>query len=99
MDKKIVTERKKAEEAVHKGEEHVRNVIENIFKFVPEGLLVFTDKLNLFKKNKAFQDIIQNYSGKLDYTKEKLEEIIIKEVKKRIMNGDHTEIRISKKRR
>ena len=97
MNKKSATERKKAEEAVCKGEEQVRNVIENIFKFVPEGLLVFTDKLNLFKKNKAFQDIVQTYSAKLDYTKEKLEEIIIKEVKKRIMNGEHTEIRISKK--
>ncbi|MFH1904945.1 MAG: hypothetical protein ABIK53_05430 [bacterium] len=99
MNKKSATEHKKAEEAMHKGKEHVGNVIENIFKFVPEGLLVFTDKLNLFKKNKAFQDIVQTYSGKLDYTKEKLEKIIIKEVKKRIMNGDHAEIRISKKRR
>ncbi|MBU4077599.1 MAG: response regulator, partial [Euryarchaeota archaeon] len=46
-----ITERKRAEETLRKTEEKFRNVIENIFKFVPEGLVVLTDKLNLFRRN------------------------------------------------
>ena len=92
-----ITERKQAEEARRKTEEHFREVIEDIFRFVPEGLLVFTDKVNLFKHNKAFRDIVQEYSGKLNYTEEELAETILKEVKNRIASGDRTEIRIPKK--
>lgn len=93
----MAIERKRAEEQRRESEEQHRKVIENIFKFVPDGLLVFTDKLNLFLKNKAFQDIIQKYSAKLNYTEQELTEIIIEQVKNRIINKDYTEIRISKK--
>jgi len=89
-------ERKRTQEALLKTEERFRRVIENIFKFVPEGLLTFTDKLNLFRKNKAFQDIVQKYSAKLNYTEQELTEIIIEQVKNRIINEDNTEIRIPK---
>ena len=91
-----ITEREHAAEERRKSEEHFREVIENIFKFVPEGLLVFTDKLNLFMKNKAFQNIVNEYSEKLNYTEQELAEIIIEQVKNRIINEDYTEIRISK---
>ncbi len=90
-------ERKRAEEARRKTQEHFREVIEDIFIFVPEALLVFTDKVNLFKHNKAFDEIVQEYSGKLGYTEEELAETILKEVKNRIASGDHTEIRIPEK--
>lgn len=93
----LLIERKRAEEARRKTEEHFRGVIEDIFRFVPEALLVFTDKLSLFKHNKAFRDIVQEYSGKLNYTEEELAETILKEVKNRIAGGDRTEIRIPKK--
>ncbi len=92
----LFLERKRAEEARRKTEEHFREVIEDIFKFVPEALLVFTDKLNLFKQNKAFRDMVQEYSGKLNYTEEELAETILKEVKNRIASGDRSEIRIPK---
>jgi len=95
---KDITEIKQAEEARRKTEEHFRKVIENIFKFVPEGLLVFTDKLNLFKQNKAFQEIVKKYAAKLNYTEQELSEIIIEQVKNKIINKDYTEIRIPKKR-
>jgi len=91
-----ITERKKTEEARLKSEAHFRKVIENIFKFVPEGLLAFTDRLDLLRKNKAFQDIIKKYSAKLNYTKEELTEIIIEQVKNKIINKDYSEIRIPK---
>ncbi len=90
-------ERKRGEEARRKTEEHFKEVIEDIFKFVPEAILVFTDKVSLFKHNKAFDEIVQEYSGKLNYTEEELAETILKEVKNRIASGDRTEIRIPKK--
>jgi HAMP domain-containing protein len=90
-------ERKRAEEARRKTEEHFRKAIENIFRFVPEALLVFTDRGSLFKTNKAFHDLVRDYSVKLNYPEEELAEAILKEVKKRIADGDPTEIRISKK--
>jgi len=90
--------REREEEARRKSEERFRKVIENIFEYVPEGLLTFTNKLNLFRINKAFQDVVQKYSGKLNYTEQELTEIIIEQVKNRIINEDYTEIRIPKKR-
>jgi PAS domain-containing protein len=92
-----ITDYKQAQEELRKKEENFRKMIENIFKFVPEGLLVFTDKLNLFRKNEAFQEIVKKYSDRLNYTEEELTKIIIEEVKSRITKGDHTEIRIGKK--
>ncbi len=92
-----ITERKKMEKMLWKTEEQHKKVIENIFKFVPEGLLVFTDKLDLYKKNKAFRDIVQKYSAKLNYTEQELAEIIIEKVKNRIITGNNTAIRVSKK--
>jgi PAS domain S-box-containing protein len=49
-----ITERKETEETIRKKDEHFRSAIENIFKFMPEGVVVFTDKLNLFKQNTIF---------------------------------------------
>lgn len=94
-----VTEKRQAEAARLKTEKHFRKVIENIFKFVPEGLLAFTDKLDLLRTNKAFQDIVKKYSAKLNYTEEELTEILIEQVKNRIVNKDYSEIRILKKQR
>lgn len=94
---KDLTEIKLAEEARRKSEESHMKVIENIFKFIPNGLLVMTDKLHLFRENKAFRDIVEKYSTLLNYTEQELAEIIIEQVKKRIINEDNTEIRISRK--
>ena len=95
---KDLTEIKLAEESRRKSEERFRKVIENIFEFVPEGLLTFTNKLNLFRTNKAFQDIVHEYSARLNYTEQELTEMIIEQVKNRIINEDYIEIRIPKKR-
>ncbi|MFH2049335.1 MAG: PAS domain S-box protein [bacterium] len=102
---KDITEIKQAEaqraaalEARRKTEEHFRKVIENIFTFIPEGLLVFTDKLNLIKQNKAFQDIVKEYANKLNYTEQELAEIISEQVKNRIINKDYADIGVSPKK-
>ncbi|MDP3029375.1 MAG: PAS domain S-box protein [Deltaproteobacteria bacterium] len=89
---KDITERKRAQETLRKTEEKFRNVIENIFKFVPEGLLVLTDKLNVFRRNKALEDLVHQYAGKLNYTEEELADIINEQVKMRIVSGEKSDI-------
>jgi PAS domain S-box-containing protein len=92
-----ITERKRAEENLRKEQERRRNVVENIFKFVPEGLLVFTDKLNLLKRNKAFEELVQNYALKLNYTEEELENVILEKIKQIALSGGAADIRIPRK--
>ncbi len=92
-----ITERRRTEETLRKTEEKFRNVIENIFKFVPEGLVVLTDKLNLFRRNKAFEDLVRQYAVKLNYSEEELADILIGQIKTRLVSGEKSEIRIHRK--
>lgn len=104
-----ITERKLAEEELHRKDEHHKAVIENIFKFVPEGVLVLTESLNLLKHNKAFDDIVQKYAPLLGYTEQELAEKITEQLRSKIVTcpphrinlgrraGDAAEIRITKK--
>jgi hypothetical protein len=93
-----ITERKQAEEALHKKDEHHRNVVESIFRFVPEGLLVFAENFTPLKQNKAFEEIVQQYAVRLGYTEQELAELITEQVRSRLLSGDTTEIHIPKKR-
>lgn len=94
-----VTERKRTEEALRKSHEAFRRAIEDIFRFVPEALLVFTNRLNLFRHNKAFEDLLRTYAPKLDYTEAELSELILREIRANVLTGDRGEIRIPPKRR
>ncbi len=91
---KDITEIKQAQETLRKTEERFRDVIENIFKFVPEGLLVLTDKLNVFRRNKALEDLVHQYAEKLNYSEEELADIINEQVKMRVVSGEKSDIRI-----
>jgi PAS domain S-box-containing protein len=95
--KQDITERKQAEEQTRKKDERHRNVIESIFKFVPEGVLVLTESQNLLKHNKAFDDIVQKYAPLLGYTEQELAEKIVEQLRSKILSGDTTEICIPKK--
>lgn len=90
-------QRRRGEEALRKKEEHHRAVIESIFKFVPEGVLVLTESLNLLEQNKAFDDIVQKYAPLLGYSEGKLADEIIEQLRSKILSGDTTEIHIPKK--
>ncbi len=92
-----ITERKQAEEELHRKDGHHKAVIENIFKFVPEGVLVLTESLNLLKHNKAFDNIVQKYAPLLGYTEQELAEKITEQLRSKIVTGDAAEIRIAKK--
>ena len=92
-----ITERKLAEEVMRKKDEHHRAVVENIFKFVPEGLLVFTESFNLLKHNKAFEEIVQKYAALLGCAEQELTERILEQVRSKIERGDSKEIHIRRK--
>ncbi len=94
-----VTERKRTEEALRKSHEDYRRVIEDIFKFVPEALLVFARNLNLYKDNKAFEDLVRTYAPKLLYTEPELRELLLQEIRAKVLNGGAGEIRIPPKNR
>ncbi|GAH89474.1 unnamed protein product, partial [marine sediment metagenome] len=94
---KDITERKRAEEEQRRRAKHFRKTVESIFEFVPEGVLAFTDKMNLFKKNKSFIGIVQKYAVTLGYTEEELTEVVLEKVKQKIKNQDHSEITIFRK--
>ena len=87
-----ITERKQAEEARRRIEVKYRNIIKDIFKFIPDGLLVFTENLELFRKNKAFQNIITVSSKRLNYTEEELTGEIYEQVKGKVDARDNMEI-------
>jgi|GEM_PF-4599188 len=93
-----ITERKRAEESLRKQDERYKRVIENIFTFIPEGILVFTDTLRLFNRNKTFDDIVRMYSAKLGYTEQELTELIFGEVKNKLAGEAGATIRIPKKK-
>jgi len=92
-----ITERKQAEETLRRKDEHYKAIIENIFKFIPEGVLVFTESMSLLRQNKAFGDIIRKYAPVLGYTEEELAQKIIEQLSSEIPSGEKTEIRISRK--
>ena len=92
-----ITERKQAEEMLRKTEAKFRTVIENIFKFVPEGLVVLTDKLNLFRCNQAFEDLIRQYAVTLNYSEAELTNLLMEQIKTKLVTGEKSEIRIRRK--
>jgi PAS domain S-box-containing protein len=92
-------QRKRTEEALRKSHEDYRRVIEDIFKFVPEALLVFTRSLNLFKDNQAFEDLVRTYAPKLNYTEPELRETLLQEIRAKVLSGGAGEIRIPPKNR
>ncbi|MBU1422881.1 MAG: PAS domain S-box protein [Bacteroidetes bacterium] len=94
-----ITESKLAEQALRKKDEHHRLVIENIFRFVPEGLLIFSRTLGLMRQNKAFEEIVKKYALPLGYAEQELTEKIIEQVRRKIESEDSKEIHIWEKDR
>lgn len=99
-----ITDRKRTEEsnrraveALHEREAHFGRVIEQIFAVVPDAVMVLTERLNLYKQNKAFDTIVERYATKLGYAKEELAGRILQELKGKITGGERSEIRIPPK--
>ncbi len=94
-----ITESKLAAEKLRVKQAHFQRVIEDIFRFVPEALMVFTRQMALFKENKALDDLVKSYATKLGYTEPELREALLKEICLRVLTDDHGQIRIPRKRR
>jgi PAS domain S-box-containing protein len=88
---KEITEQIRTEEMQKK----FRDSIENIFRFLPGGLIVLTDKLNLLRKNQTFEELVKYYAAKLNYSNKELEDIIISQIKTRCESGDKFELEIT----
>ena len=92
-----ITERKKAEEEKRRLEERSRKVVEDIFRFIPEGVLVFSRKMELLRQNQAFRELVSGYAKRLGFAEDELENLIIDKIKAGMGDKKIKEIRISRK--
>jgi PAS domain-containing protein len=93
----LFTARKQAEEEKHRLEERSRKVVEDIFRFIPEGVLVFSRKMELLRQNQAFRELVSGYAGRLGFAEDELENLIIDKIKAGMVDKNIKEIRISRK--
>ena len=94
---KDITERKRAEEEKRRLEERSRKVVEDIFRFIPEGVLVFSRKMELLRQNQAFRELVSGYARRLGFAEDELENLIIDKIKAGMGDKNIKEIRISRK--
>jgi diguanylate cyclase (GGDEF)-like protein/PAS domain S-box-containing protein len=92
-----ITERKNAEEEKHRMEERSRKVVEDIFRFIPEGVLVFSRKMELLRQNQAFRELVSGYARRLGFAEDELENLIVDKIKAAMGDKNIKEIRISRK--
>ena len=92
-----ITERKEAEEEKRRLEERSRKVVEDIFRFIPEGVLVFSRKMELLRQNQAFRELVSGYAKRLGFAEDELENLIIDKIKAGMGDKKIKEIRISRK--
>ena len=92
-----LTERKQAEEEKHRMEERSRKVVEDIFRFIPEGVLVFSRKVELLRQNQTFRGLVSGYAKRLGFTEDELENLIMDKVKAGLRDNNIKEIRIARK--
>ena len=95
--KRIIAQRERAEEEEQKAKEHLvqMQTIERIFNLVPDVLLVFSEKAELLRQNRAFEDLLKNYAPKLGFSKEVLSQQIIGQVTDQIASGQSSEITLA----
>jgi PAS domain S-box-containing protein len=92
-----ITDRKRAEEEKRRLEERSRKIVEDIFRFIPEGVLVFSRKMELLRQNQAFRELVSGYAGRLGFVEDELENLIIDKIKAGLGDKNIKEIRISRK--
>jgi PAS domain S-box-containing protein len=92
-----ITERKRAEEEKRRLEERSLKIVEDIFRFIPEGVLVFSRKMELLRQNQAFRELVSGYAKRLGFAEDELENLIIDKIKAGLGDKNLKEIRISRK--
>jgi len=92
-----ITERKKAEEDKRRTEERSSKLVEDVFRFIPEGILVFSRKMELLRQNQAFRELVSKYAKRLGFAEDELENLIIDKVRVGLRDNNIKEIRIARK--
>jgi len=92
-----ITEHKRAEEEKRRLEERSRKVVEDIFRFIPEGVLVFSRKMELLRQNQAFRELVSGYAKRLGFAEDDLENLIVDKIKAAMGDENIKEIRVSRK--
>jgi PAS domain S-box-containing protein len=92
-----ITEHKQAEEEKRRMEERSRKVVEDIFRFIPEGVLVFSRKMELLRQNQAFRELVSGYAKRIGFAEDELENLIVDKIKAAMGDENIKEIRISRK--
>ena len=92
-----ITEHRRMEEEKHRMEERSRKIVEDVFRFIPEGVLVFSRKIELLRQNQAFRDLVNGYAKRLGFAEDELENLIIDKVKAGLRDNNIKEIRIARK--
>ena len=92
-----ITERKKAEEEKRRLEERSHKLVDDVFRFIPEGILVFSRKMELLRQNQAFRELVSGYAKRLGFAEDELENLIIDKVKAGLRDNNIKEIRITGK--
>jgi PAS domain-containing protein len=92
-----ITERKQMEEEKRRLEERSRKVVEDIFRFIPEGVLVFSRKMELLRQNQAFRELASGYAKRLGFAEDELENLIVDKIKAAMGDENIKEIKIKRK--
>ena len=91
-----ITGRKRLADEKLRLEERSRKLIEDVFRFIPEGILVFSRKMELLRQNQAFRELVSGYAGRLGFAEDELANLIIDKIKVGLDNN-LKEIRIPRK--
>ena len=92
-----ITERKQAEEEKRRLEERSHKLVDDVFRFIPEGVLVFSRKMELLRQNQAFRELVSGYARRLGFAEDELENLIIDKVKAGLRDNNIKEIKIARK--
>jgi PAS domain S-box-containing protein len=92
-----ITERKRMEEEKRRMEERSHKLVDDVFRFIPEGVLVFSRKMELLRQNQAFRELVSGYARRLGFAEDELENLIIDKVKAGLRDNNIKEIKIARK--
>jgi signal transduction histidine kinase/CheY-like chemotaxis protein len=75
-------------------EQRSREFSEDIFNFIPEGILVLSHEMDLLRNNRSFHDLVCKHAKRLGYTGEEFEAMIINNIRTGLREGNLEELRI-----
>jgi len=87
-----VSDERKMEAEILQVREDTIKTIETILQFLPNGLLVFNQEMQLLQDNETYRKIIEAYAGQLKFSTEGLNRLIQQRVISELQSGDDFQI-------